>query len=330
MASESPEYSVRQLSRRVSIQRKAKRYPLVEEYLRNKAAERYWKTVVSVCIVVFTLLLLIFFFQDFAHVKAGWAGVVNLYTQLDAHIFLFVLAGFVAQLVDGALGMGYGVTSASILLSTGISPAAISASIHTSEIFSSAASGYSHYRFGNVNKKLFKALVIPGVIGAGVGAFVLVYVGEENGKLLRPIVAAYTLLLGIKIILHAFREIKPQKKFRQYRALAAIGGFCDSFGGGGWGPIVTSTLIQRGRSHKYVVGSVSLTEFFITFTSAITFFTLIGVSHWQVILALVLGSITAAPLATRLAGKLPKKAAYLLLGVLVIVWSARMLFQWLV
>jgi uncharacterized membrane protein YfcA len=110
-----------------------------------------------------------------------------------------VLAGFLAQLVDGALGMGYGVTSATILLSAGISPASISGSIHTAEMFASGASGYSHYKFGNVNKKLFKVLVIPGVIGAVLGAIFLTKFGAAYGEYLRPLMAAYTLFLGLKI-----------------------------------------------------------------------------------------------------------------------------------
>jgi uncharacterized membrane protein YfcA len=255
--------------------------------------------------------------------------VLSWYNTLDPDIPLYwiVLAGFCAQLVDGALGMGYGVTSTSIMLSTGMSPAAISGSIHTSEVFSSAVSGYSHYRFGNVNKKLFKALVIPGVIGAAVGAVFLVFMGEEYTKWLRPAIAIYTLLLGVKFIINAFREMKPQRKFKHYKSLAAFGGFFDSFGGGGWGPIVTSTLINNGRSHKYVVGSVSLTEFFITLASAFTFFTMIGVSHWHYIIALMLGSFTAAPIAAKLAGRLQKKTAYFLLGILVIIWSVRILIK---
>jgi len=121
--------------------------------------------------------------------------------------------------------------------------------------------------------------------------------------------------------------MKSQKKFKRYRLLAGLGGFFDSFGGGGWGPIVTSTLINNGRSHKYVIGSVSLTEFFVTLASAFTFFTMIGVSHWQIIVALMMGSFLAAPIAAKLAGKLPKKTAYLLLGVLVIIWSVRILVK---
>jgi uncharacterized membrane protein YfcA len=300
---------------------------VVDDYMRQVMTERHWKTVATICLIVFSLLLIGLFVYTYVPLDETYRTVKDWYKHLDKNFHWMVLAGFLAQMVDGALGMGYGVTSAAVLLSTGISPAAISGSIHTSEVFSSAASGYSHYRFGNVNKKLFKALVIPGVIGAAVGAVFLVYIGDEYGKLIRPAVAVYTLLLGIKFIINAFSEMKPQKKFKHYRLLASVGGFFDSFGGGGWGPIVTSTLINNGRSHKYVVGSVSLTEFFITLASAFTFFTLIGVSHWQIIIALMLGSFIAAPLAAKLAGKLPKKTAYFLLGILIIIWSTRILIK---
>ncbi|WP_407526637.1 TSUP family transporter [Lacibacter sp. MH-610] len=292
-----------------------------------ESTERKWKKIATYSLLAFALMLIGHFIFSYIPFRQMADDTVAWYKTLDKNIHWMVLAGFLAQMVDGALGMGYGVTSASVLMTTGISPAAISGAIHTSEIFASASSGYSHYRFGNVNKKLFKALVIPGVIGAAVGAVFLVTIGEEYGSWMRPAIAVYTLLLGIKFIINAFREMKPQKKFKRYRLLAAFGGFFDSFGGGGWGPIVTSTLINNGRSHKYVIGSVSLTEFFITLTSAFTFFTLIGVSHWQVIVALMLGSFIAAPLAARLAGKLPKKTSYLLLGILVIIWSGKILVK---
>jgi uncharacterized membrane protein YfcA len=253
--------------------------------------------------------------------------VINWIQSLDSAFILILLAGFLAQLVDGALGMGYGVTSATILLSAGVNPAVISGSIHTAEMFASGASGYSHYKFGNVNKKLFRALLIPGIAGAIAGAALLVWLGNSFGNYIRPVIAGYTLILGVKFILNAFREKKPRKKFRHHRILAGIGGFFDSFGGGGWGPIVTSTLISNGRSHKYVVGSVSLTEFFVTLASAFTFFTLIGLSHWQTILALIIGGLIAAPIAARLAGRLPRKTAYMLLGILVIFWSVRILVK---
>jgi uncharacterized protein len=292
-----------------------------------ESSEKKWKRIATYLLFAFAFMLVGHFIFSYIPFQRIADDTVAWYKTLDKNFHWMVLAGFLAQMVDGALGMGYGVTSTSILMTTGIPPAAISGSIHTSEIFASASSGYSHYKFGNVNKKLFKALVIPGVIGAAAGAVFLVQIGEEYGNLLRPAVAVYTLLLGIKFIINAFREMKPQKKFKHYRLLAAFGGFFDSFGGGGWGPIVTSTLINNGRNHKYVIGSVSLTEFFITLASAFTFFTMIGVSHWQIIIALMLGSFIAAPFAAKLAGKLPKKTAYLLLGVLVIIWSARILVK---
>ena len=126
--------------------------------------------------------------------------------------------------------------------------------------------------------------------------------------------AVYTMFLGIRIFINAFRKNKPQKKFKHYGWLAGAGGFLDSFGGGGWGPIVTTTLITKGRSPKYVIGSVSLTEFFVTLASAFTFFTMLGVSHWQTILALIIGGLIAAPLAAKLAGRLPRKASFISAG----------------
>jgi uncharacterized membrane protein YfcA len=304
-----------------------KQHSIADDYLRQMKTERHWKTVATICLLSFSLLLFGFFVYEYLPLGTTLSTVKYWYTKLDSNIHWVFIAGFLAQIVDGSLGMGYGVTSSAILLSTGLSPAAISGSVHTSEVFASAASGYSHYKFGNVNKKLFKALVIPGVIGASVGAVFLVLAGEEYGRWVRPAVALYTLFLGFKFILNAFKEMKSQKKFKRYRLLAGLGGFFDSFGGGGWGPIVTSTLINNGRSHKYVIGSVSLTEFFVTLASAFTFFTMIGVSHWQIIVALMMGSFLAAPIAAKLAGKLPKKTAYLLLGVLVIIWSVRILVK---
>jgi siroheme synthase-like protein len=293
----------------------------------NGEREVRWRKVATYSLLAFAFMLIGYFIFSYIPFQSIATGTVKWYRTLDPAFPIMLLAGFIAQLVDGALGMGYGVTSATILLSAGVSPAAMSGSIHTAEMFASGASGYSHYKFGNVNKKLFKALLIPGVLGAIAGALMLVFIGDKYGKLIRPCIAVYTLILGVKFIINAFREIKPQKKFKHYRLLAAVGGFFDSFGGGGWGPIVTSTLVNNGRSHKYVVGSVSLTEFFVTLASAFTFFTLIGVSHWQTILALIIGGLIAAPIAAKLAGKLPRRTAFMLLGALVIFWSIKILIK---
>jgi siroheme synthase-like protein len=293
----------------------------------NGEKEIRWRKVATYSLLAFAFMLIGYFIFSYIPFQSIADGTAKWYHTLDPAFPIMLLAGFVAQLVDGALGMGYGVTSATILLSAGVSPAAMSGSIHTAEMFASGASGYSHYKFGNVNKKLFKALLIPGVLGAIAGALMLVYIGDKYGKVIRPCIAAYTLILGVKFIINAFSEVKPKKKFKHYRFLAAVGGFFDSFGGGGWGPIVTSTLVNNGRSHKYVVGSVSLTEFFVTLASAFTFFTLIGVSHWQTILALIIGGLIAAPIAAKLAGKLPRRTAFMLLGILVIFWSVKILIK---
>jgi len=298
---------------------------LVEE--ENTRKEKRLRTYATYILIAFAFMFighLLFSYISFREIFNQSVSLVNL---LDANFKWMFLAGFVAQIVDGSLGMGYGLTSASIMLGTGINPATISGSIHTAEMFASGASGYSHYKFGNVNKKLFAVLVIPGVIGAIGGAFALVYLGDKYGAYIKPIVALYTLSLGIKFIINAFKVSTVKKKFKRYSILAGFGGFLDSFGGGGWGPIVTSTLINNGRNHRFVVGTVSLTEFFVTLASALSFFILLGISHWQTILGLIVGGLLAAPLAARLSGKLEKKTAYILLGILVILWSLKILWK---
>jgi uncharacterized protein len=287
-----------------------------------------WKRIATYTLIGFALMLIGHFIFSYIPLREITDDTVTWYKTLDPNFHWMVLAGFLAQMVDGATSMGYGVTSSIILQSANVSPAAISAGIHTAEMFTSGASGYSHYKFGNVNKKLFKVLVIPGIIGAILGAWLLVKFDETHIQYLRPAMAVYTLILGIKIFINAFRLVKPKNKFKRFGWLAGAGGFLDSFGGGGWGPIVTSTLITKGRTPRFVVGSVSLTEFFVTVASALTFFILIGIqNNWQVILALVIGGVIAAPIAARLAGKLPRKASFILLGTVVVFWSVRILLK---
>ncbi|HEX8314092.1 MAG TPA: TSUP family transporter [Flavisolibacter sp.] len=293
----------------------------------NFEKEKKWKRTATYLLAAFGLMLLGHFILSYIPLKEVSVSAVDWYKTLDDSFHWMILAGFLAQLVDGATSMGYGVTSAIVLMSANVSPAAISGSIHTAEMFASGASGYSHYKFGNVNKKMFKALLIPGIVGAILGAVLLVYFGETHLSYIRPIMAVYTLFLGIKIFYNAFKATNTKKKFKRYGLLAGAGGFLDSFGGGGWGPIVTATLITKGRTPRFVVGSVSLTEFFVTLASAFTFFTLIGVQHWQVIFALIIGGLLAAPIAAKLQGKLPKKASFILLGTIVVIWSIRILIK---
>ncbi|WP_240755287.1 sulfite exporter TauE/SafE family protein [Pedobacter sp. SYP-B3415] len=254
-------------------------------------------------------------------------GLADVWNRTEPAFLWMLAAGFFAQLVDGALGMGYGVISTSVLLTAGVNPAAISGSIHTAEMFSSGASGYSHYKFGNVNKKLFRHMLIPGVIGAILGAVLLSLLGEAQAWFIRPLLSVYTLFLGIRILVNAFRKLSKPKKVKNVGLLAWAGGFLDSFGGGGWGPLVTSTLISKGRSPKYVIGSVSVTEFFVTLASAVTFFIMLGLSHIQAIAGLIIGGLIAAPLAARLVGRLPVKKVFIGVGVIVILSSIRTLWS---
>ncbi|WP_245565745.1 TSUP family transporter [Terrimonas ferruginea] len=293
----------------------------------NGNGEKRWRKVATYSLLAFGLMLVGHFIFSYIPLSSIGDQAVTFYQSLDRSFPIMLLAGFLAQLVDGALGMGYGVTSTSVLLSAGISPAAISGSVHTAEMFASGASGYSHYKFGNVNKKLFKKLVIPGVIGAIIGAILLRKLGDQYADYIRPVLAIYTLILGVKILTSAFRKQQRKKKFKQYGLLAGTGGFLDSFGGGGWGPIVTTTLITKGRTPRYVIGSVSLTEFFVTLASAFTFFVMLGVTHWQTIVGLIVGGLVAAPIAAKLTGKLPRKTSFILLGLLVIFWSVRILVK---
>lgn len=290
-------------------------------------SEKRWKQIA-------TYFLFAFFFMIIGHAILSFvpfSDIANTIKDtakgLDNKFYWMMAAGFLAQLVDGALGMGYGVVCTTILLSLGINLPAISGSIHTAEMFSSGISGYSHYKFGNVNKLLFKRLLIPGVIGAVAGAFLLSKFGDDYAVYFRPALALYTLFLGLKIILTMLRKSRANKKVKRIGWLAGAGGFLDSFGGGGWGPLVTSTLISKGKSPRYVIGSVSVTEFFVTLASAVTFFGFLGISHWQVILGLIVGGTIAAPFAARLVGKLPMKAMFFSVGGLVIIWSLRVLVK---
>lgn len=249
-------------------------------------------------------------------------SAVNLFSSLDQTVLIFILGGFIAQMVDGALGMAYGVTATTFLLSFGIGPAAASASVHASEIFTTGASGLMHLKFKNVNTKLFKHLLIPGIIGAIIGAYILSSF-QSYGNIIKPIVSIYTLILGIVIITKAIKKLKEKKKIKRIGALAFVGAFLDSIGGGGWGPIVSSTLIARGRTFRYTIGSVNLAEFFITLASSITFFTVIGIHHWSVIAGLVIGGMIAAPLAAYMTSKIPVRAGLIFVGIVVIIVSLR-------
>lgn len=290
-------------------------------------SEKQWRRLAARLVLVFTLMVLghiVISFLPLPSLAAVWGAVKPAF---DQQFLFYCLTGVIAQTINGALGMGYGVTSAIGLMSLGVNPVVISASIHTSEVITSGASGYSHYKFGNVNKKLFRHLVVPGIVGAIMGVALLVFLGEKAGKSLLPIVAIYAMFLGYKILMRAFRPDAKTKKIRRIGWLAWSGGLLDSFGGGGWGPLVNSALIAKGRSPRYTIGSASLAEFFITLASAVAFLIVTGVGHWQVVLGLMIGGTVVSPFAAKLTGKLPAKTMMICVGVVVILWSVRLIMR---
>ncbi|MEI9955159.1 MAG: sulfite exporter TauE/SafE family protein [Ferruginibacter sp.] len=240
----------------------------------------------------------------------------------DNHKFYWMLlVGFGAELVAGSMGMGYGVICTSLLLILNVPPAVVSASIHSAEAFTSAAGSISHWQLGNVNKKLVKKLAIPAIIGAVAGAILLTELGKKYSNITKPIIAAYTIYLGIKILQNAFKKKKviSQKKKTNITILGLIGGFIDSFGGGGWGPLVTGTFIKNGRTPRFVIGSSTVAKCILTVASAITFLFTIEDHHWNVVAGLLIGGIVTAPFSAMLTSKLPAKKMFIAVGIVVIV-----------
>jgi len=254
------------------------------------------------------------------HAEFSWNGLIQ---GLDENLLAFFLIGVFAQLVDGALGMGYGATSTSFLLAYGVPPVVSSTAVHVSEMFTTGASALSHHRFGNINKKLVKHLLIPGVLGSITGAYLLSDV--INGDLIKPFIAVYMIVLAAIIIKKALKKNVEKKKTKKLGVLAVFGGFMDSVGGGGWGPIVTSTLLGRGRNPKYTIGSVNAAEFAISFASGITFMLFGGIHGWQVIIGLILGGVIAAPIAAFLVNKIKRKPMMIAVGILIILLSLKTL-----
>jgi uncharacterized membrane protein YfcA len=240
-------------------------------------------------------------------------------------IVLYVVIGFIAQMIDGAIGMAYGVTATSVLLSAGIAPATASACVHAAETFTTGASGLAHWKLGNVDRQLLWRLALPGAIGGAIGAYAL---SELDGDTLKPFVSVYLLLLGLVIIWKALAKsplAAPEP--RSVAPLGFFGGLLDAIGGGGWGPIVASSLIGQGATPRYAIGSVNLAEFFVTLTISTTFFLTVGLSLWPIIAGLIVGGVIAAPFAALAAKHVPAKALMLAVGLVVIGLSLRTIYH---
>ncbi|MGC9333160.1 MAG: sulfite exporter TauE/SafE family protein [Anaerolineae bacterium] len=245
----------------------------------------------------------------------------------NSGILVFAFVGFFAQMVDGCLGMAYGVSCNSVLLTLGVPPKLASASVHAAEVVITAISGISHFRVGNVDRRLVLRLIVPGAVGGAVGAYVLTRV---DGDTIKPYIAIYLLIMGFVILVRAFnRVVESEIKRGIIPPLAVAGGFLDAIGGGGWGPVVTTTLVAAGKKPRFAIGSVNLSEFFVTFAESVTFILTIGnlVDYWRIILGLLLGGAIAAPLGAVACKRIPHKTMMIMVGVLIVLLQVRTLLD---
>ena len=223
----------------------------------------------------------------------------------------FVVLGFAAQLIDGALGMAYGTLSSSVLLALGMPPALTSATVHAAEVGTSGTSAISHAAFRNIDRRAFIGLAIPGVIGGVAGGLALSWLPGDS---VRPWVAGYLALLGVVIVYRAFGQPVLQREIRHPPFLGLFAGALDAMGGGGWGAITTSTLIMRGLEPRYAIGTANAVEFFVSVAIALTLGLALGALYWQAVLGLLLGGVVAAPMAAYMARALPRKVLMLMVG----------------
>jgi uncharacterized membrane protein YfcA len=255
---------------------------------------------------------------------------------MDPSFWLFAAVGFAAQLVDGALGMAYGVVSTTVLLSVGVTPANASASVHAAKVFTGAASAASHIYHRNVDWKLLALLAGGGVVGGGLGAYVLTSI---DGDTVKPFVVAWLGLMGLVILWRAWKGTRPKVfSWRSPLPLGLVGGFFDAIGGGGWGPVVTSTLMGAGADVRKAIGTTNAAEVFVAAATSAAFFASLVSGHWQTeglrgllwsLGGLIAGGIVAAPIAGWMTKVLPLRLLTWIVGLVVVAlaaWQAVLLF----
>jgi len=231
-------------------------------------------------------------------------------------LLMFILIGFGAQLIDGALGLAFGLLTTSSLLAMGVPPATASAMTHLTECFTTAASGASHAYHRNIDWRLVARLAPAGMVGGAAGAYVL---SSIDGDAIAPFVSVYLIAIGLYIVWKGIRNRQGrQMNDRAVPAVAATGGFLDAIGGGGWGPMVTSTLLGRGHEVKKVIGSTNLTEFAVTLVISATFILTLGLAELQSAIGLIIGGVIAAPIGAVLLKHIPSRPLMIAVGVILI------------
>ncbi len=244
------------------------------------------------------------------------------FADLLLQIAPFIAIGFAAQMIDGALGMAFGVTTQTLLVSAmGVPPASASASVHLVELFTTGASGISHAWHRNVDWGLFRRLVPFGVLGGVTGAYVL---SSIDASAARPFVMLYLTGIGFYLLWRAIRMLKPRFEDPRFtRPLALVGGFLDAAGGGGWGPVVTSNLLIQGGDPRKVIGTVNTAEFLLTLSISVTFLLTLGPAAFTLItLGLIAGGVVAAPFGALLASRVDPRTLLLAISLVLIATSA--------
>lgn len=242
-------------------------------------------------------------------------------------LFLFIILGFAAEMIDGTMGMAYGVSSNTFLRSVGVNSAISSACVHIAELFTTLVSGISHVKLKNVSRNLFFKLLAPGIIGGVIGAYLLV---SFESRILEIIIDCYLIVMGLVIFSKIFRKIGAPKEFgNSARYLGFAGGFTDALGGGGWGPIVTSTLLASGHDTRKTIGTVNTVEFFVTVAETTTFVAMLHDfrAYSTIILGLIAGGMAAAPIAALLCKKIPVKIMLGCIGAFVVFLNTIKLMQ---
>lgn len=235
-------------------------------------------------------------------------------------LLTFVGVGFAAQIVDGALGMAFGVISSTLLVSAlGVPPATASASVHLVECFTTGVSGVSHMLHRNVNWRLFWRLLMPGVVGGITGAYLL---SSIDASVTRPFVMTYLAAIGLYLLWRGLRRPPEPREPKVIASLGLVGGFLDAAGGGGWGPVVTSNLLVQGAAPRTTIGTVNSVEFFLTVTVSATFIGALGLGAFTTsVVGLLIGGVLAAPFGAMFAKKIPARTLLILVGVVLSVTS---------